>query len=153
MDTREDSEDAAHDAVVQAICAAERFRSDAQVTTWMHRIAVNAALMARRKTKRAGKHIATLATASEAGLPGPWNGQNPAADLMVSARAERLRLRAAVERLPSGYRTVVERCVFNEESPEEAARVLHLTAAAVRTRMGRARKQIEEILTSSPVAA
>jgi DNA-directed RNA polymerase specialized sigma24 family protein len=48
-----ESEDAGHDAIVQALEAAGSFRQDAQVTTWLHRIAFTAALMGHRRTKRA----------------------------------------------------------------------------------------------------
>src|SRR5262245_26589729 len=41
---REDAADAAQDALLSAYRSAERFRGDSAVTTWLHRIVVNACL-------------------------------------------------------------------------------------------------------------
>lgn len=154
--SEEDSEDAAHDAVVQALVAANRFRDDAQVTTWMHRIAVNASLMALRKTQRSNRHLGALSAAGMAGLPVTWavGGESESVETEVSAARTRLRVREAVEQLPAQYRSVIEHVVYDEESPEEAAHALHLTASAVRTRVGRARKRLAGLLMHNvPVAA
>ena len=50
---REEASDAVQDALISAFRRAETFRGDAQVTTWLHRIVVNACLdrMRRRKTR------------------------------------------------------------------------------------------------------
>ncbi|HEX3243917.1 MAG TPA: sigma-70 family RNA polymerase sigma factor, partial [Chloroflexota bacterium] len=45
----EDAEDAVQEAFVAAVTSWESFRSDANVGTWLHRIAVNAALTCVRK--------------------------------------------------------------------------------------------------------
>ncbi|MDX2020405.1 MAG: sigma-70 family RNA polymerase sigma factor [Deltaproteobacteria bacterium] len=154
--SEEDSEDAAHDAVVQALVAAERFRSDAQVTTWMHRIAVNASLMALRKSQRAHRHMGALGAAGVAGLPVAWavGGEAASAENEMAAADSRVRVRQAVEKLPEEYRSVIEHCVYDEESAEEAAAALRLTPSAVRTRVGRARRRLQDLLVADvPVAA
>ncbi len=48
---REEAADAVQDAVVSALRAADRFRGDAAVTTWLHRITVNASLDRLRRAK------------------------------------------------------------------------------------------------------
>lgn len=153
--SEEDSEDAAHDAVVQALVAAERFRSDAQVTTWMHRITVNASLMALRKSQRANKHLGALGAAGVAGLPVDWalGGENTSVEAQVASVDSRVRVRQAVEQLPKDYRSVIEHCVYEEETAEEAARALHLTPSAVRTRVGRARKRLHDLLADDMLQA
>lgn len=155
MRSEEDSEDAAHDAVVQALVAADRFRSDAQVSTWMHRIAVNASLMALRKGQRANRHLGALGAAGVAGLPVDWamGGQTMSVEGEVASADSRSRVRAAVEQLPEDYRTVIEHCVYEEETAEEAARALQLTPSAVRTRVGRARKRLQDLLSHDMLAA
>jgi len=154
--SEEDSEDAAHDAVVQALVAAGRFREDAQVTTWMHRIAVNAALMALRKSQRSNRHLGAVGAAGMAGLPVSWavGGESESVETEVAASDARARVRHAVEQLPVEYRSVIEHVVYDEESAEEAAQALHLTPSAVRTRVGRARKRLADLLTQDmPIAA
>lgn len=155
--SEEDSEDAAHDAVVQALVAAGRFREDSQVTTWMHRIAVNASLMALRKSQRSNRHLGAVGVAGMAGLPVSWavGGESESLETEVAASDSRARVRHAVEQLPQEYRTVIEHVVYDEESAEEAAKALHLTPSAVRTRVGRARKRLASLLTLAdmPLAA
>src|SRR5215467_11548071 len=50
---REEAADALQDALVSAYRAADRFRGDSAVTTWLHRIVVNACLdrMRRRQAR------------------------------------------------------------------------------------------------------
>jgi RNA polymerase sigma-70 factor (ECF subfamily) len=151
----DDSEDAALDAVVQALSHAEQFREDAQVSTWLHRIAFNAALVRQRSATRASRRLqraqrelgitgeggAALPPANEAVASAP---HSPTRDLEESEL--RSQLRTAVDRLPAVYRTVVERCVYEEQSPEVVARELGITPSALRTRIMRARERLRELM-------
>lgn len=144
----DDSEDAAHDAVVQALSAASAFRQDARVSTWLHRVAVNAALMRRRKAKRSERKIAASRDEGEAL---PWlatTEPTPSAAALIERAEQLTRLREAIARLPEAYRSVLEHHVYAEEPPEEVARKLGLTPSAVRTRIGRARAQLADLLAS-----
>src|SRR5262245_30210971 len=48
----EDARDAVQDAFISAFKARKQFHADARVSTWLHRIAVNAALMKLRSKRR-----------------------------------------------------------------------------------------------------
>src|SRR6185295_1281534 len=48
----EDARDAVQDAFISAFKARAQFQADARVSTWLHRIAVNSALMKLRKRRR-----------------------------------------------------------------------------------------------------
>lgn len=147
MKTEADSEDAAHDAVVQALRNAGDFRADAQATTWMHRIAVNSALMTKRGSGRRGRYMDTLAAHSLADIDNPVVPRSaPDAETMLCELTMLRALRQAVGNLDTPYREVVQRCVYDEQPAEEAARDLNLTPAAVRTRLLRARTQLESML-------
>jgi RNA polymerase sigma-70 factor (ECF subfamily) len=50
---REEAADALQDALLSAYRAAERFRGDSAVTTWLHRIVVNACLDRLRRRQAA----------------------------------------------------------------------------------------------------
>jgi RNA polymerase sigma-70 factor (ECF subfamily) len=144
----DESEDAAHDAVVQALSAAGAFRQDARVSTWLHRVAVNAALMRRRKSKRAERKVAASRAEGDAL---PWlspTAQTPSAAAMIEQAEQLARLREAIARLPEAYRSVLEHHVYAEESPEVVAQKLGLTPSAVRTRIGRARAQLADLLAA-----
>jgi len=138
-----DAEDAAHDAVVQALRFAARFRGDSKVSTWMHRIAFNTALMSDRKVRVRGRHLTSLTREADAAsarpaLPAP----PPDPEALVAKQRQRERLRDAVEALSKPYRSVVESCIYAERSPEATAEQLGLSVAAVRSRLRRARKQL-----------
>jgi len=147
MKTEADSEDAAHDAIVLALRNANDFRADAQATTWMHRIAVNSALMTKRGSGRRGRYMDTLATHSLADIDNPVVPiAAPDAETMLCELTMKKALRDAVGNLDQPYREVVQRCVYDEQPAEDAARELGLTPAAVRTRLLRARTQLESML-------
>jgi RNA polymerase sigma-70 factor, ECF subfamily len=142
----DEAEDAAHDAVLQALMSAGRFREDAQVGTWLYRIAFNAALMKQRSEKRSGRRLRRLhEQASPAALP-DREGPTPTAAQALEERELRLQLRAAVARLPEGYRTVIDRCVYQERSAPAVAAELGISASALRTRFGRARERLRTLL-------
>src|SRR5215469_5119372 len=67
---REEAADALQDALVSAYRAAERFRGDAAVTTWLHRIVVNACLdRVRRRQARPTVALPEVETAATALAP------------------------------------------------------------------------------------
>ena len=136
----EESEDAAYDAVVQALVHADQFREDAQVSTWLHRIAFNAALAKQRGAKRATQRLQRQqsdAGALTTAALGPSE---------LEAIEQRDRLRAAVARLPEVYRTAVERCVYEERNAEAVAAELGITPSALRTRITRARDRLRSLM-------
>src|ERR1700739_1552758 len=51
-----DAEDVTQDVLLQVVRKLDTFRGDASLTTWLHRITVNAALAHRRKRATRQKH-------------------------------------------------------------------------------------------------
>jgi RNA polymerase sigma-70 factor (ECF subfamily) len=143
-----ESEDAAHDAVVQALAAAERFRAEAQVTTWLHRIAFNAALMNHRSSARGHQR---LTRARDQAVDARWIGEGAAeetASVALEADESRRLLRQAVARLPETYRRVIELVVYDEEDPGRASQALGITPSAVRTRFSRAQHRLRQLVAA-----
>ena len=68
----EEAADALQEAMISAFRRADTFRGDAQVTTWLHRIVVNACLdrIRRNRVRRRLRHLALAHLARDAGLPG-----------------------------------------------------------------------------------
>jgi RNA polymerase sigma-70 factor (ECF subfamily) len=112
---QEDARDLAQEAFVRALSGARRFRGDAQLRTWLFRIARNLAVDHLRKRGR--------------GLPLP---AEPTAAPRDAEHADLVRLRAAVRRLPRRQREVVELRSYEEMTFPEIAEVLHTTALAAR---------------------
>jgi RNA polymerase sigma-70 factor, ECF subfamily len=147
------SEEEAHDAVQEAFLSAfralDRFQGEARLSTWLHRIAVNAALMRlRAKRRRPEESIEELLPrfledGHFAEAPHPWQESAPSLLEREELRAE---VRSAIAGLPEPYRDVLWLRDIEELDTAETARLLGLTAAAVKTRLHRARAALRGAL-------
>ena len=148
------SEDDARDAVQEAFIAAfesiERFKGDSKLSTWLHRIVVNKALMKlrtkRRKPEESLEHL--LPTYKEDGHQTsesePWG--KPTAHELLEEGEIRDAVRAAIEKLPESFRTVVLLRDLEGLSGAEAADMLGITPNAVKIRLHRARQALRSLL-------
>ena len=98
----EDAADALQDALISAFRRAESFRGDSAVTTWLHRIVVNACLdrLRRAKVRAADPLPDDLEEHARAGhvLAGPDAAADPEAHALAGDR--RRRVLAALDELP-----------------------------------------------------
>jgi RNA polymerase sigma-70 factor (ECF subfamily) len=153
-------EDAAQDAVQQAWVAAfgalHAFREGAQLSTWLHRIVVNEALMTLRKRKRRPElSIGCLLPSWEADghrVIEPSTGDVPADEQLVGHECRAL-VRAAIDCLPSRYRTALLLRDIEEMGIDDAASVVGITPNAFKIRVHRARQALLTLLTRSEVTA
>ena len=145
----EDAEDAVQEAFLSAFKSLDRFRGGSSVSTWLHRIVINAALMRLRGASRRPE------TAIEDYLPrfdetghhaGPVEEWSLTPESAMLSRETRERVRAAIEDLPESYRTVLILRDIEELSTEETAEVLSLTRTAVKVRLHRARMALRTLL-------
>ena len=137
-----DADDVVQDAFLSAYRARDRFRGDAQVTTWLYRIVVNAALQRIRKDKRPRQ----MAQASVEDVeiadwsPGP-ESQTLNAEL-------RDKLEEAIAGLPEGLRAAVILRDVEQLSTVEAADVVSISVPAFKARLHRGRIALREQLNS-----
>jgi RNA polymerase sigma factor (sigma-70 family) len=137
---REEAADAVQDACVSAYRRAHTYRGDAAVTTWLHRIVVNACLdrVRRRKARPAQPlpehedHAAVL-------------GQEPVADPAEQTERRALVL-AALAQLSEDHRRAVVLVDMEGYSVEEAAQLLGCPAGTVKSRCARARARLLPLL-------
>lgn len=137
----EDAADAAQDAFVRAYQALARFREDAAFSTWLYRIATNAALdLVRRRP--AALHVELSADHPAPGGP----------ELEAHRREIHRRIHAALGRLPAEFRTAVVLRDFHGLEYEQIARILQVPIGTVRSRLSRAREvlraQLMDLVTS-----
>lgn len=132
LDDPRDVDEAVQDTFVQAWRNLERFRGDAAPYTWLYRIAVNEALMRRRRKTLPTSELqeTTLAATDDAFA---------AADTRTFL-VERLRA------LPIDYRVAVVLRDIEGFSNEEVARLLDISLAAAKSRIHRGRMQLREEL-------
>jgi RNA polymerase sigma-70 factor (ECF subfamily) len=136
---RELAADVSQEAFVRAWRALPNFRGDAQFSTWMHRITVNAAWSQRRKQRR---HQAD--PIDEAFSDPPSDAISP--ERAAESAAIQTKLRGALKQLPGPTRAVVVMKDIYGWSHGEIADHLGITVAAAKVRLHRGRKQLRDQL-------
>lgn len=149
----EDAADALQEAMISAFRRADSFRGDALVTTWLHRVVVNAALDRLRRNKvRATQPLpddletyadrgAVLASVDPSGDP---------EEQAVLADRKALVL-AALDRLPPDQKAAIVLVDLEGFPVEEAARILECPAGTVKSRCARGRTRLAALLRESGV--
>lgn len=149
----EDANDVVQETFLSAFKAIPRFEGKAQLATWLHRIAVNAALMKLRTLERKGE--ATLEEDVEELLP-QFVGFGAHAKVQRSfgelpedgmLRAEtQFFVRACIDQLPEMYRTALFLRDIEGYENEELAKHLGITVNAAKIRVHRARQALRTLL-------
>lgn len=136
-----DAAEATQDAYLKAWRGLRGFRGDAQFTTWLYRVASNAAISKHRSRKRRRVY--------EVGAEDELLSSMPAAGSVegtAEVRRDVHELEGAIRNLPDHYRSaVVLRDVYGL-SIEEIAKELKITETAAKVRVHRARKKLKETL-------
>jgi RNA polymerase sigma-70 factor (ECF subfamily) len=146
--SREDAADGLQDGMVAAFCRAGSYRGDAAVTTWLHRVVVNACLDRMRAARlRAADalpddlehHAARGSLVSAAG-----RDADPGAE---AEAAERRRVVvAALRTLPPEQRAAVVLVDMEGYPVAEAAAVLDCPVGTVKSRCARGRARLATVL-------
>jgi RNA polymerase sigma-70 factor (ECF subfamily) len=147
--SEDDAREAVQEAFVSAFRAIDRFQGDARLSTWLHRIVVNASLMKLRTRRRKPEESIEelLPSFREDGhLAEQSTGWREGADALIERDETKTLVRDAIERLPEAYRTVLLLRDIEEYDTEETALELDLTKAAVKTRLHRARQALRQLL-------
>jgi RNA polymerase sigma-70 factor, ECF subfamily len=144
-----EAEDVVQEAYVRAFTHLDGFRGEAQLSTWLTRIALNEALgrLRRRRTMVGLKDIDGINDQGESRviyLPSLSQDSDPEA---AAARAEvRRLLERAVDQLPDPFRMVFVLRDIEEMSTEETAIHLGIRPETVKTRLHRARRLLRQSL-------
>ncbi len=147
---REEAADALQDAMVSAFRRAGSFRGDAAVTTWLHRIVVNACLDRMRRSRvRAAD---PLPEDTDDLRPDVAVDPAPTPDEQAARGDERGRLLAALERIPPDMKAALVLVDVQGYPVEEAARVLECPVGTIKSRCARGRHKLAELLGGSRAA-
>ncbi len=140
-----DAEDALQDTFLNAYTHLREFRRDSRFSTWLTRIAINAAL---HKVRRRREIVSLDETDPETGEFTPVNFEDWRNDPERQYEAEEARrmVQEALEALTPPYRVVLALRDIAEMDTVETAEVLNLTIAAVKSRLLRARLMVREHL-------
>lgn len=135
----DDAADAVQDALVSAYRNASSFRGQAAVTTWLHRIVVNACIdFARRRAARPVVPVGDDAVLDVASTEPP---NDPAA-----AREQALDVLDALRQLPDEQRAALVLVDMEGYSVEEAAAMLDAAPGTIKSRCARGRARLVPFL-------
>jgi RNA polymerase sigma-70 factor, ECF subfamily len=143
----EDAADALQDAFLSAYRNLGRFKGESTFSTWLYRIAMNAALMRLRK-RREGMVSLDQTSAGEDGVRAPlqiadW-ARTPAEEMLNSELRDALR--RAVDALPEDLAAVFLLREWEDKSNAEVAEILEISIPAVKSRLHRARVALRDSL-------
>jgi RNA polymerase sigma-70 factor (ECF subfamily) len=147
--SEDDARDAVQDAFVSALRSLPGFSGRCQVSTWLHRITVNAALMKLRTRRRKPEDPIEdllprfLEDGHHARHPHEWRDT---AEALLASHEDREFVRAAIDRLPESYRTVLLLRDIEELDTAEAAEALGVSDNVVKVRLHRARQALRTLL-------
>jgi len=142
LGNRDDAADALQDAMISAFRRAESYRGEAAVTTWLHRIVVNACLdRVRREAVRATD---------------PLPEDDRSADVAagrdeIEARETSLDVTAALATLPVEQRAALVLVDMAGYSVADAARILDVATGTIKSRCARGRARLLPLLRSRTV--
>lgn len=144
-----DAQDALQDAFLAAFRSIGRFEGKARLSTWLHRIVVNAALMKLRAKRRRPEcdidalQPQFLEDGHHVDAPQPWRAM-PQEEVLRNELRDRVR--DAIDALPDTYRTVLLLRDIAQLDTAETARRLDITPNAVKIRLHRARLALRTLL-------
>lgn len=145
----DDAADALQDALLRAFRRAETFRGEAAVTTWLHRVVVNACLdQLRRRRARPSDPVDPLedSTLAEADRGLDLAAGDPEAAALAGER--RRQVLAALATLPVEQRAALVLVDMQGWSVHDAAGVLDCPVGTVKSRCSRGRARLAPLLTS-----
>lgn len=150
---REDAQDVVQNCLLRAFRSLEQFNNDGAFRSWLARILVNEAIsFLRKKRSRLGFSVGRVSREDDSDvldrLPGP--GLNP--EQAMAKKESICTLSKEVDRLSTPLRSVVILCDIREYSMEEAGELLCVTKQTVRSRLFRARKQLEAAMRPAECA-
>jgi RNA polymerase sigma-70 factor (ECF subfamily) len=145
----DEAREAVQEAFISAYRARGQFQAGARVSTWLHRIAINAALMKLRSRRRRpedaiddllprflpnGHHVERFQAWTEP------------VDVALARRETATVVRRAIDQLPESFRTVLVLRDIEGLSTDETAAMLNTTPNAVKIRLHRARMALRTLL-------
>ena len=147
----EDAQDLVQDTFLNAYRGLEGFRGDAQVSTWLYRIAARACLRLRRKRKGEPARELSLdefipTSEGEFRLQVPTDGLTP--EEALENKELKRALHQAIQKLPNKYRVVLVLRDMEGLTAKEVGTIMGLNERAVKSRLHRARLFVRRELSA-----
>ena len=141
-----DADDAAQEAMISIVRGLNRFDGRSAFTTWIYRIATNAALdELRKRNRRPALHVATD---DDGYTP---EAVDPLSERTVESVADRMAIDAALADLPDEFKAAVVLRDICDFDYGEIAEALNVPIGTVKSRIARARAQLVQRLGPEPI--
>lgn len=145
----DDARDAAQETFIAAYRNLSKFRGEAKVSSWLHRIAVNQCLTTKRRAKTRSEDFLDEDKNEEERF---FVAPEKASPSRTTEQNERLTLvRQAVTSLPSDLRQVIVMKEFEEMTFQEISETLEVPLSTVKSRLYTALKQLRMKLDHVPL--
>jgi RNA polymerase sigma-70 factor (ECF subfamily) len=148
-----EAEDLAQEVFVKIDKALPEFRGEAQLSTWIYRIATNAALdklrsaSYKQQSREAGSDGDVVEQAIESADKNVWTGeQRPDTDQVLIRQEMNSCIREYIDQLPEDYRMVLLLSEVEGFKNREIAEILEVSLDTVKIRLHRARGKLKESL-------
>jgi RNA polymerase sigma-70 factor (ECF subfamily) len=144
LGSNKEIEDLVQDTFLEVFRSLHRYRGDARLGTWISRICSRVAFgfLSRRKPR----------TSKLEEVPEPLSGEQ-ASDEVVAARQAARRLYAALDRIDSKQRIAFALHVIDGRSMKEVADMTDSSLVATKSRVWRARREVEKRAKRDPLLA
>lgn len=147
----QEAEDLAQAVFAKAAKALPTFRSEAQTSTWLHRIAVNAASdWLRSRAAHEAKLTLPLPALSDgdtrAAATGPEVDSQPSPELELARKDTRDCIRGEIGKLSDAHRSVLMLSALGGLTDDEIAETLGISQGNAKVRLHRARQEFRKII-------
>jgi RNA polymerase sigma-70 factor (ECF subfamily) len=146
---REDAEDVLQEASMKALIHLKGFDGRSKFSTWLTRIAINSALMMRRKTRNRIEMSIEPDYESGSGTTFQVPDQAPDPERRMHIAERNIHLNRAVKRLSTTLREPLELRLKRDLSLNELAVELGISVPATKSRLLRAREKVRSSLMGS----
>lgn len=148
----EDAEDAMQEAFINAYRHLDQFRRESRFTTWLTRIAINAAIQKRESRKESvslDESRTVTESSAEPFSPRRFETWRADPEKLYGKQELRQMIEAAIQSLPRIYREAFVLRDIEEMRAEEAAEAIGISIGALKSRLLRARLMLRETLAGS----
>jgi RNA polymerase sigma-70 factor (ECF subfamily) len=146
MRSDEDAEDVVQESYQQAFIHLKSFNGDSRFSTWLSRIAINAALMNLRKKHPRDVSLDESAESEQRSSPIDVEDQSLNPEQLCAQKEHQRILSEAMKDLAPGMRKAIELRELDERSTEETARIMGISVGAVKARVFHGRRKLRERL-------
>lgn len=137
---REEAEEVAQDTFIKVFKSLSQFKGDSKFSTWIYKVAYNTCLDRLKKNKRE-QHVVSIDEFNSNQIKSLDNALDSMED---EERAQAIQ--DCINLLPSDDAFLLTLFYFEEQSLEEIANVVNLTANNVKVKLFRSRKKLTTIL-------